>query len=357
MKTNNKDVKSISKKAGLPPGVLMHLGKRRAEQVKVSVIDFNENDHSEITCSDVSQCFSFFDNDNISWINVDGLHEVDTIAAIGERYKLHPLLMEDVLNTGHRPKVEEYDNNLFFTLKMVGVSKDGKSILSEQVSFVLGKSFLISFQEREGDIFDGLRARLRKKAGRIHKMGPDYLLYRLIDTIVDNYFFVTDYFNVTTENLEERVLSDPDPQKLKEIQKLKKQLINFRKVVYPLREAVTVLQKDHSHFIKKSTLIYLRDVYEHVIHVNDSIDSQRDFINSIMDLYQSGVSNKMNQVMKVLTIIATIFIPLTFVAGIYGMNFDNMPELHWKYGYFGAWGLMLFIFMLMIIFFRRKKWL
>ncbi len=353
----NDPEKNISKKAGLHPGALVHVGRRKADKIKLTVFDYNQDKHSSAEFNKVEEFTPQYKKDLVSWINIDGLHDITAIAALGEHFGLHPLLMEDVLNTSHRPKVEEFDNYLFLTLKMLGLSSDGKSIVQEQVSFVLGDSWVISFQEQEGDLFDVIRERIRESKGNIRKMGADYLLYRLIDVVVDNYFIVTENISEATERLEEKVLKSPDEQTLQEIQRLKKQLINLRKTINPLREAVSILQKGDNPLIKDTTIRYLRDVYEHIIQVADSIETHRDMLASIMDLYLSGISNKMNQVMKVLTIIATIFIPLTFVAGIYGMNFENMPELHWKYGYFAVWGFMLVVFIFMMIYFKRKKWL
>ena len=353
MKSSN----TISKKAGLPPGALVHIGRRMTDKVKVSIIDYDTVNFSETVCKSIEECFPFKETDSVSWINVDGLHDTETIASIGNHFELHPLMLEEVLNTQHRPKVEEFDNYLFLTLKMLAISKDGKSVVSEQISFVLGKGWVISFQEQEGDVFSPLRQRLREIKGNIRKKGADYLLYRLIDTVVDDYFFVTEHISDVTEELEEQVMQTPDKKSMQDIQHLKKQLINLRKSIVPLREAIATLEKDTTVLIKENTTRYLRDVYEHIIHVNESIDILHDTLTSIMELYHSGVSNRMNQVMKVLTIIATIFIPLTFIAGIYGMNFDNMPELHWKYGYFGVWGIMIIVLITMFIYFKRKRWL
>ena len=343
----SKSIGKISKKAGLPPGSLIHVGSKKTDSVRISVIDYNKTDLNEIDCEAIEESFPYKENEKVSWINIDGLHDTKIIKSIGDHYGLHHLIQEDILNTTHRPKMEELDNCIFLTLKMLGIGKNEKSVVSEQVSFVLGDNWLISFQEQQGDIFDNLRQRLRDNIGAIRQHGADYLLYRLIDTI----------FSEQIEVLEERVLHISTRQTLYEIQNLKKELIKFRKSTVPLREAISSLHKDESSLIKKGTIRYLRDVYEHIIQVNDSIETQRDLLASIMDLYLSGISNNMNQVMKVLTIIATIFIPLTFIAGIYGMNFDHMPELHWKYGYFGVWGLMIVIFIVMILYFKKKGWL
>lgn len=349
--------KKSSIKAGLPPGTLIHVGKKKSEDVKISVIDYNEDVFEVVSKKNKLDCSPYKNAGTVSWINIDGLHNIEVMQSLGEQFGLHNLLLEDILNTNHRPTTEEYDDHVFLTLKMLGVSKYGKNIISEQVSFVLGDSWMLSFQEKEGDLFDSVRTRLQESKGTIRKHGADYLLYALVDTIVDNYFFVSEYFSEKTELIEERVLNAPDREALQEIQRLKRLLIDFRKSISPLREAVSSLQKDNSTHITPFTNRYLRDVYEHLIQVSDSIESHRDLLASIMDLYLSGESNKMNKTMQVLTIIATIFIPMTFVAGIYGMNFDDMPELHWQYGYHAVWGVMLAILIVMVIFFRRKKWL
>jgi len=353
----SKTKSAISKKVGLPPGALIHVGKKKTEKVKISVIDYDATEFSENEYETIEECFSFREKNSVTWINIDGLHDTSLIAKIGKEFNLHPLLMEDILNTRHRPKLEEFDDCLFLTLKMLGVAADGNSIVSEQVSFVLGEGWVISFQEEEGDVFHTLRQRLRENKGLTRKRGADYLLYRLIDTVVDNYFLVTEHIGEENERIEEKVLSAADTKTLQQIQRQKKLLISFRRSIGPLREAVGALQKESVSLIQESTIRYLRDVYEHIIQVNDSIDSQREMIANIMDLYLSGVSNRMNQVMQVLTIISTIFIPLTFLAGIYGMNFDNIPELHWKYGYFGVWGVMFVVLIAMLFYFRKKKWL
>lgn len=341
----------------MPPGTLLHIGKKKTDTIKLTVIDYDKNNLTESELKNPEDCFPFKNTQTISWINIDGLHNTDFIATIGNHFELHHLLIEDILNTRHRPKVEEFDNYIFLTLKMLGISKSGESVVAEQVSFVLGENWVLSFQEQQGDIFDALRQRLRDNKGTIRQQGADYLLYRLIDTVVDNYFFVTEHLSESIDRLEEEVLKSPDPPSLRQIQKMKRLITNLRKSTLPLREAIFSLEKNENNLIKDSTRRYLRDVYEHIFHINDSFESQRDMLASIMDLYLSGVSNRMNEVMKILTIIATIFIPLTFIAGLYGMNFDNMPELHWKYGYFFILIMMLIVFVIMLLYFKRKKWL
>lgn len=353
----NEPIRSASKKAGLPPGTLLHVGRRKSESIRVTVIDYNASEFLQKECDSIEECFPFRDTETVSWINVDGLHNTQKIASIGKHFNLHPLLIEDVLNTHHRPKTEVFDDYVFMTLKMLGIGKSRNLIVSEQVSFVLGKNWVLSFQEQKGDVFDAIRQRLRENKASIRQKGADYLLYRLVDTVVDNYFFITEHISEAAEKLEEKVLQMPNEESLNEIQQQKKQLIRFRRASKPLREAVAILQRDPNELIEESTMPYLRDVYEHIIQVSDVIDTQRDMLSGIMDLYLSGVSNRMNQVMQVLTIMATIFIPLTFIAGIYGMNFDNMPELHWKYGYLIIWLIMIAVIIFMIFYFRKKKWL
>lgn len=342
-----------SHKAGAPPGTLVHIGDQRTDKVQVAIIDYSADSITEKEC-EVFELKEYRQSDSITWINIEGIHNIELLKDVGKVFNLDQLLLEDVLNTNHRPKTEIFDDYIFVTLKMIDI-KNG-AINAEQVSFVLGKNWLISFQEVEGDVFDNLRDRLRKGTGELRKRPVDFLFYRLIDTIVDNYFFVTEYFSDKNAQLEQGIFKNPTPEALQEIQLLKRQIVNFKRAVLPLREAASGLEKDGGDFIDHGTQRYLRDLYEHIIQVNDSIDSQREVIASIMDLYLSGTSNKMNEVMKVLTVISTIFIPLTFIAGVYGMNFTNMPETQWYYGYYIVWGIMLAVFIALLVYFRRKNW-
>jgi magnesium transporter len=352
-----RSARKSNRKVGLPPGTLVHLGKQKTEKVRISIVEYTNESCEEFICDSVEDAFEYRDSEKKSWINIDGLHNVELIASIGQHFGLDSLLLEDILDTGHRPKVDEYDNHLFVTLKMLGISTDGLSIASEQVSIVLGHNWLISFQEIEGDLFDLIRERLRDGKTKLRTKGVDYLLYRLIDTVVDNYFHVTDYLSEKLEDLEDGVLSDTKAEHLEEIQRYRKQFIGLRRNIGPLRESITELEKGNSSFIGEDIERYLRDVYEHIIHINETMEGQRDMVAGIRDLYMTSISNRMNQIMKVLTIVSTIFIPLTFIAGIYGMNFDRIPELHWENGYFMAWGIMIILTIGMLILFRRKKWL
>lgn len=347
----------LSKKAGLPPGSLIHIGRKSGIAAKISVLDFDKDQIQEIECKEPAECFPFKETKTTSWINIDGLQETDIISSIGTHFGIHSLALEDILNTNHRPKIEMDDKSIFLSFKMLGIGEDGKSIVSEQISLVLGDNWLISFQEEEGDVFDSLRERIRKDKGEVRTRGADYLFYRLIDTIVDNYFIVIEYLNDSAEDLEESVLKAPDQDALLEIQNLKREISKLRKSIHPVREIIAVLYREKSDLIHEDTIRYFRDVYEHIIQINDSLETQKDLLAGIMELYLSGVSHRMNKVMQLLTLISTIFIPLTFIAGIYGMNFNNMPELGWRYGYLTIWIIMIVIALIMLIYFRRKKWL
>jgi magnesium transporter len=341
---------------GLPPGSLIHVGDRKTEKTRVTIIDYDNSNFQEKVVDNVEECFSFKETPTVTWINVDGIHDTEIIQKLGACFNLHPLLMEDILNTEQRPKLEDFESHIFFVLKML--SQDDKNrIKHEQFSMILGEKFVISFQELPSDIFDPIRDRIRSGKGRIRKMGPDYLAYALIDSIVDSYFPMLEKLGDKIESIEEELISEPVPETLQTIHNLKRDLIFLRKSVWPLREVVNGLQREESELVKKDTHVYLRDVYDHTIQVIDTIEAHRDMVSGMLDIYLSSLSNEMNEVMKVLTIIATIFIPMTFVAGIYGMNFEHMPELRWRYGYFAVWLVILSVMGSMLIFFRKKRWI
>lgn len=356
-------LKKTSRAAGLPPGTLVHIGEKKTEKAKITIIDYNESQFQEKECKKIEECFPFKDKPSITWINIDGIHQVEIIDSLGKAFNIHPLVLEDILNTGQRPKNEDFDDYIFTVLKMLYYDEKENEVMTEQVSFILSKNFVISFQEREGDVFNQIRERIRSGKGRIRKMGADYLAYTLLDAIVDGYFIILEKFGEKIEEIEEELVTDPTPETLQIIHALKREMIFLRKSVWPLREVVSGLERGESPLVKESTHIYLRDVYDHTIQVIDSIETYRDMTSGMLDLYLSSISNRMNEVMKVLTIIATIFIPLTFIAGIYGMNFNpeksplNMPELNWFWGYPSAIFAMVIVAMIMAIYFRRKKWL
>jgi magnesium transporter len=350
-------IKKRSKKAGLPPGALIHIGDKKIEKARITIIDYDELQFQEKEADTIDECFPFKDKKSVTWINIDGIHNVEILERLGDNFGLHPLVLEDILNTDQRPKMDDYGDYIYVVLKMLHSAEDENKIKVEQVSIIIGSTFVISFQESEGDVFNSIRERVRKNKGRIRKMGPDYLAYTLMDAVVDSYFIIMEKLGEEIEVIEEELITDPAPKTLQEIHDLKREMLFLRKSVWPLREVVSGLERGGSLLIKESTIIYLRDVYDHTIQVIDTIETYRDMLSGMLDIYLSSISNRMNQVMKVLTIIATIFIPLTFIAGIYGMNFKFMPELEWHWGYPVILLGMFVIAVLMMIYFWTKKWL
>jgi magnesium transporter len=346
-----------SKKIGLPPGTPIHVGEKKIDRVRIKIIDYDEAQFQEKKAKTVEECFPFKDKPTVTWINIDGIHQVDIIEKIGTHFNIHPLVLEDIVNTGQRPKMEDFVNYIFVILKMLYYDEKINETKTEQISLILGSNFVISFQENEGDVFDPIRERIRSDRGRIRKMGADYLAYALIDTIVDNYFIILEKLGEKIEDIEDELVTNPALETLQTIHSLKREMIFLRKSVWPLREVISRLERWESPLIDKSLNIYLRDVYDHTIQVIDSIETFRDMLSGLLDIYLSSVSNRMNEVMKVLTIIATIAIPLTVITGIYGMNFQFMPELQWQWSYPIVLLAMLTLGILMIRYFRRKKWI
>jgi len=344
-----------SKKAGLPPGSMIHIGERKTEKVKITVIDYDGKKLTEKTVKKTEECAAYKKKPTVTWINVNGIHDTDLISGIGKCFGLHPLLLEDIVNTDQRPKMEDYGDYIFIVMKMLYSNEKG--INAEQVSFVLGQNFVISFQESEGDVFDVIRERIRGGKGRTRELGADFLMYGLIDAIVDGYFGILEKIGENIEVLEEQLVKSPNPKTLQSIHRLKREMIFLRKSVWPLREVISGLLRSETKLISKNTDIYLRDVYDHTIQVIDTIETFRDMLSGMIDLYLSSISNRMNEIMKILTIIGTIFIPLTFVTGLYGMNFKFMPELEWELGYPFALLIMVIISVIMLIYFRNKKWI
>jgi magnesium transporter len=350
-------IKKISKTAGTVPGTLIHVGEKRAEKVKITLIDYDEKEFQEKKLETIEDCFPFKETRTVTWINVDGIHDIEIMEKIGKHFDFHPLLLEDVVNTGQRPKMEDFEKYVFMVLKMLYHDDNGEDTIAEQVSIVLGPNYVISFQEKEGDVFNAVRERIRNNKGRIRKMGTDYLAYSLLDAIVDNYFLILEKIGDKIEGIEEDLVKNPTPETLTNIHALKNDMVFLRKSIWPLRELISGLERGEVRLINKSTRVYLRDVYDHTIQVIDTVETFRDMASGILDIYLSSISNRMNEVMKVLTIFAALFIPLTFVAGVYGMNFKFMPELEWRWGYFTVLGVMTLIGLSMMLFFKRKKWL
>ena len=346
-----------AQKVGLPPGSLVHVGEQKTEKPEISLIDYDAQ-HLDVHPSvPVEETGTFRDSDSVSWINLTGIHDTDLLSDLGSAFGIHPLALEDILNTDHRPKLEEIEGVILIILKMLHFDDVTKSINIEQVSLVIGRQFVLSFQEREGDVFNGLRERLQRSSSRIRLRGPDYLAYALIDSIVDSYFQILEEIGDGLAEVEEELLSRPDQSTLGMVHHYKRELMLLRKAVWPLREVVSELQKGELELVGDETQVFLRDLYDHTIQVLETIELFRDTISGLQDLYLSSVSNRMNEVMKVLTIMASIFIPVTFIAGVYGMNFEYMPELKWRWGYFAVWGVILGCVLGMLAFFKKKKWL
>jgi magnesium transporter len=349
--------KKSSEKAGLPPGSPVHVGEVKAEEVKITLIDYDSTNYEERVIENIEESFPFKETPTVTWINIDGLHEVNIIKKIGAHFGLHPLVQEDIVHTGQRPKFENLDEHIFVILKMFHYREEDDEVEAEQVSIIIGTNFVISFQEEEGDTFNFVRDRLRNNRGRIRRMGADYLAYVLIDSIVDNYFSILEQYGEKIESLEDELTTNPSIETLNTIHRLKKDIVLLRRSVWPLREVIGSLQREESSLISDAIMVFIRDLYDHTIQVIDSIDTLQEILSGLQDLYLSSVSNKMNEVMKVLTIFASIFIPLTFMAGIYGMNFEFMPELKVRWAYPALWVAMIAVALGLLTFFRRRKWL
>ncbi len=346
-----------ARKKGLPPGTIVHTGREKRGGAEISVIDYDAKQITEKTIGKVEECYRFRGNRHTTWINVEGVHDVKLIEKLGGHFGVHPLVLEDIANTEQRPKVEEFEKYLFIVARMFYPGQEEGEIESEQISFVLGKGFVISFQESSGDVFELVRKRLRSRKGRIRKLGPDYLLYALLDAIIDNYFVVLEGFGGEIEKLEDELVGEPSKKTLKKIHALKRDMIYLRKGIWPLREVISMLTRGDYKLVKKETIRYLHDIYDHTIQVIDTVETYREILSGMVDVYISSMSNKMNEIMKVLTIIATIFIPLTFITGVYGMNFAHMPEIGWVHGYPFALGLMVLVALVMFLYFRNRKWI
>jgi len=356
MRKNAEAVSAHRVKAGLPPGEAVFVGDRKVEKIRIDVIDYSPLKVNENPDCTVAKAVDFAGNESVTWINVTGIHNTDLVVELGNHLSLHPLTLEDIVNTSQRPKMEEFPGYIFLVLKMMTFNDELRDIDVEHVSLILGKGYVISFQEREGDVFDPVRKRIRTAAGRIRTAGPDYLAYALMDSVVDNYFVSLEFIGDYIEETEDFILANPEPEQMNEIHRLKRSVLMLRKAVWPLREELNGLDKSQSELIHEGTGTYIRNLYDHTIQVIDMVETQRDLLAGMHDTYLTVVSNRMNDIMKVLTIIATVFIPLTFIAGVYGMNFLHMPELAKAWAYPAVLLLMLLVALGMVWFFRRKKW-
>ena len=347
----------VREQAGQPPGTPLFIGERKMEQAQLSYMRYNENLYEEKEAATPEECAELCRSSDVVWINLVGIHDENLVEELGDISRLHPLTIEDIVNTLQRPKFEDFTSYIFLVLKMHSYPGENGGMDTEQVSLILGKNFVMTFQEKPGDVFDQVRERIRAGRGRIRKSGADYLAYALMDAVVDSYFLILETLGDQIEEVEDLVILEPEPETIQEIHRFKRAMLFMRRTVWPLREEISLLEKSGSELVADSTNIFLRNLYDHTIQVIDTTETYRDIISGMHDTYLSSVSNRMNEVMKVLTIIATIFIPLTFIGGVYGMNFRYMPELEWKYGYFITLGLMLVVAAVMVLYFRRKKWI
>jgi magnesium transporter len=344
-------------KIGAAPGSLIHVGEQKVHSAQITLTEYNAEQLREKSISTITAVEHNKADRLVRWVNVDGIHQVNLLESCGTHFNLHSLVLEDILNTGHRPKFEEHDDYLFLVLKMLFLPEAGSEVQTEQISLIVKENLVLSFQERSGDVFDGVRERIRNNRGRIRKRGADYLAYALLDSVIDNYFVILEKIGEEIEGLQEELIFAPTPTTLQKIHNLKREMILLRKSVWPLRELISGMQRCESTLIARENEIFFKDIYDHTIQVIDTVETFRDILSGMLDLYLSSISNRMNEIMKVLTIMATIFIPLTFIAGIYGMNFDVMPELHWPWGYAAFWIMILFIAGGMALYFRKKNWL
>ncbi len=350
-----KSIHKFSHRVGAVPGTLVHIGEKRADKVRMQIIDYDEHEVRQLSPTTIQECLAFKDSKTVTWINIDGLHDISIIETIGKHFDIHPLTLEDILHAEQRPKVEMFPNYAYVVLKMMRID-DADNLQVEQVSLIITKGCVISFQEQEGDVFDYVRQRIVESKGRIRTMGSDFLAYALIDAIVDHYFVILENFLDETESLESELLTSNHSRLLMEIQDIKRQIIFLRKSIWPLREVLNQLEKYETVIFSAAVNPYLRDVYDHTIQVVDMVEGLRDTISGMMDIYMSSASNRMNEIMKVLTVFSAIFIPLTFIAGVYGMNFEHMPELQLRYGYFAVLGFMAAVAATLLIIFRIKRW-
>jgi len=346
-----------TKKTGLPPGTLVHIGDQTVEPAQMQVIDYNPEECTVHIVDSADEIYPFKDSENISWINIDGVHNTEIIEKVGEHFNIHSLTLEDIVSTGQRPKVDDYDNYLYIVFKMFALDKSSIEIKSEQVSIILSSRYLLSFQETHGDVFDNIRNRLKLNKGRLRKMGTDYLAYSLIDTAVDHYYVILEKLGEKIEQFDEMLFNISKTKFLQDIQDLKREILFFRKSVMPLHEVIETMRKGESDLVSENTRLYLNDLHDHIMQIIDTADLYLEMISWQLEIYFEHANVRMNEIMKVLTIMASIGVPITVIASIYGMNFQYMPELHWKWGYPMVWGAMILTSISLLLYFKKRKWL
>jgi len=339
------------------PGQVTYVGNKVSEAPSIEIINYSKESVEKSQSNTIEDAFNYNENNSITWININGLNHTKEIEKLGKHYKLHPLILEDIVNTQQRPKIDDYDSYLFVVVKMLYYD-DQKEFINEHLSIAVGENYILTFQEADGDVFDGLRDRIDNTKGRIRNSGPDYLMYALIDAVIDNYFTILETMGEKIELLEDTLFLESQEEGItQEIQDLKREILKIRRSIFPLREVISRLEKSEHPLIEEKTNNFLRDLYDHIVQISENLEIYREMTWGLMDMYMTTISNKMNEVMKVLTIMASIFIPLTFMAGIYGMNFEHMPELQFKYGYLCFWAVLILVFLAMLWYFKRKKWL
>ncbi|MDD5269322.1 MAG: magnesium/cobalt transporter CorA [Methylococcales bacterium] len=346
-----------SEKSGLPPGSLVHVGEVHAHEHKITVVNYNKTYVKKHTIQSIEELLPYKTTDTITWVIVDGLKDVSIIDAIGHYFDIHPLVLEDILNTHQRPKFDEFNDYLFIVVKAISLRSEEFNVEYEQISVLILNNFVFTFMEKPDTLFDPILNRLENNKSQIRNLGSDYLAYMIMDTVVDEYFALQDALDDLIESVEDSLLSDPSSQTLATIQKIKRELIFLRRSVSPLRELLAAIHRSESPLLNEKTKRYFGDIYDHAIRIIEAMESYRDLIAGMLDIYLSSVSNKMNETMKILTVFASIFIPLTFIAGVYGMNFEYMPELKWRWSYPVIWVFFIVVSVFLLRFFKKKNWL
>jgi len=353
----SKTVTSAYGKAGMPAGTLIHVGDTVPAETRIEYIDYSDASIESGVVSSIGELVRYKDTESVTWVIIEGLSNVEVIDEIGRHFDVHPLVLEDILNTGQRPKIEEFEGYLYIVAKALLWDAEDQQVEYEQISILLIDTFVFVFKEKRDELFTPVKERVKSKKGKIRNYGPDFLVYVILDAIVDQYFAMQDALDEVTDDLEEELLTDPEKETLVKIQQVKRELIYIRRTLSAMRELMSSILRSDTPMIGDRTRLYFRDVSDHVLRVSEALESLRDMVSGLLDIYISSVSNKMNEIMKVLTVFASIFIPLTFLTGIYGMNFEYMPELKWKWAYPVLWVFMISIPTILLVYFRRKKWL
>ena len=348
---------SLSEKSGMPPGSLVHVGDTLKTESRISLIDYSAEHIEEQAVYEIEEILPYKDKETVTWINIEGLKNTALTESIGNAFNIHPLVLEDILNTHQRPKFEEYEDYLYIVLKGLSLGSERLSVNYEQISIIVLDNFIFTFKEVEDNLFAPIIKRLKNDKGKIRNLGTDYMAYAILDMIVDQNFVLLETLDEILDSIEDELLTDPKPKTLATMQQIKRELVSIRRSVLPVRDMLNAIIRSDSPLIHERVHIYLRDVHDHALRISESIESYRDILSGLLDIYVSSVSNKMNEIMKILTVFASIFIPLTFIAGIYGMNFEYMPELQWKWAYPVLWIMFITIPAVILIYFRRKKWL